>query len=104
MRTAFFVAGAAVLVAGASLILVAPFYVSTGFYSSELKTIQAETNSSVSPSSMYSIYSSYANTGEWMAIAGAIIAPVGAALLAYGLSSKKTEEKQVTPAEETLQG
>jgi hypothetical protein len=106
VRTAFLVAGAALLVAGASLIAFAPFYVNTGFYKAELKSLQVETNSSVSPSSMYSTYSSYADTGNWIAIAGATIAPVGAALLAYGLSAKKTEEKEklVTPAGEPRQG
>jgi len=106
VKTAFLVVGAALLVAGASLIALAPFYVSTGFYKEELKTIQEETNSSVTPSNIYSTYSSYADTGNWIAIAGAIIAPVGAVLLAYGLSAKETEEKenQVEPAAEPVQG
>jgi hypothetical protein len=106
MRTAFLVAGAALLVAGASLIALAPFYVSSGFYRAELKTIQAESNSSVTPSTVYSIYSSFADTGNWVAIAGAVTAPVGAALMAYGVSAKKTEEKEklVAPAAEPMQG
>jgi len=104
MRTAFLVAGAAILVAGASLIALAPFYVSTGFYSAELKSVQAELNASASPSVMYSAYSGYANTGNWIAVVGAIIAPVGAALLAYGLSTKKPEapEENVPRSTESI--
>ena len=106
MKTAFLVVGAAVLVAGASLIALAPFYVETGFYKAEMKSIQQATNSSITPSSLYSTYSSYADTGNWIAIAGAITAPVGAALLAYGLSAKKTDEKekQVASATEPVRG
>ena len=105
VRTVFLVVGAAVLVAGASLIALAPYYVDTGFYRAELKSFQVETNSSAASSVMYSTYSSYADTGNWIAIAGAIIAPLGAALLAYGLSAKKTEEKdsEVAPAAEPVQ-
>jgi len=98
------VIGAAVLVAGASLIALAPYYTQTGFYRVEFKY---GFNSSIvsNPSILYSKYSGYADTGDLIAIVGAIIAPVGAALLAYGLSERKTEEKerQVGSATEPMQ-
>jgi len=105
MRIAFMVIGAAVLVAGASLIAFAPYYTQTGFYRVELKYAFNSSSLVSNPSILYSQYSSYANTGDLMAIAGAIIAPVGAALLAYGLSARKTEEKekQVGSATEPIQ-
>jgi hypothetical protein len=106
MRTAFIVAGAALLVAGAALIAFAPFYTDTGFYRAELKYSQLAYNSSSAYSStVLNIYSGYADNGELIALAGVIVAPVGGALLAYGLSAKKTEanEKQAAPATEPTQ-
>jgi len=102
VKTVFLVIGAAVLVAGASLIAFAPFYSQTGFYKSQLKYAFNESSVVSNPSIVYSTYSSYADTADWIAIAGAILAPVGAALLAYGLSAKETEEKEkeVAPAAE----
>jgi len=105
MRTAFMVIGAAVLVAGASLIALAPYYTQTGFYRVELKYAFNSSSLISNPSFLYSQYSGYADTGDLVAIMGAIIAPVGAALLAYGLSGSKTEEKekQVGSATEPMQ-
>jgi len=97
MRPTIVAAGALVLVLGGTLMAFAPFYVSSGFYKSELKSIQSF-NSSANASSVLSSYSSYADTGELIALMGAIVAPVGAAILAYGLSKGKTEEKQTMPA------
>ena len=103
MKITFVVAGAALLVAGAALIAFSPFYVSTGFYKEELNQIQSGYNSS-SSASFASAYSSYANTGEQIALAGVVMSPLGAALLAYGISSRITEEKQKQlPAAEATQ-
>jgi len=96
MRPVFVAVGALVLVLGGTLVAFAPFYVSTGFYKAELNSIQSF-NSSTNTSSALSSYSSYADTGELIALVGTIIAPVGAAMLAYGLSKGKTEEKQTVP-------
>ena len=106
MRTAFVVAGAALLVAGATLIVFAPFYTETGFYRAELKYSQEVYNSSSTAStSVLSTYSSYADNGELIALAGVVVAPVGGALLAYGLTARKAEGtgKQTAPAPEPTQ-
>ena len=108
VRTAFLVAGAALLVAGATLMAFAPFYANTGFVRAELQQEEAVANSSSSSNvatTMLAAYSSYANNSELIALTGVIVAPIGAALLAYGLSAKKTEEneKQAAPGTDPMQ-
>jgi len=102
MRTAYLVVGAALLVAGAALIAFAPFYTNMGFFKAELKSTELEFNSSSTASSaMLSTYSSYADAGELIALAGVIIAPIGGALLGYGLSAEpEWDAKRAGPTTE----
>ncbi len=106
MRTAFVVVGAALLVAGGCLLAFAPFYTSTGFYTAELKYIQTSYNStSPNPSLVASTYASYADTGELIALVGAVIAPIGAGTLAYGIAAGRSggKEKQDASLVEPVQ-
>jgi len=95
------------LVAGATLMAFAPLYANTGFVRAELQQEEAVANSSSSSNvatTMLAAYSSYANNGELIALTGVIVVPIGAALLAYGLSAKKIEEneKQAAPAADLM--
>jgi len=102
MRIADIVIGAALLVAGAALIAFAPFFTTTGFYRAETQFSESF-NSSVA-ASLVSTYSFYADWGELIAIVGVVLAPVGAAILAYGLTVGKggEKEKQVPPVAEPV--
>ncbi len=102
MRIAFVVIGAAVLVAGASMIAFAPFYTNTGYYRAALHFTQV---GGFNASSAASLFSSYADRGELIAFVGVVLAPIGAAILAYGLASGKNgvKEGQAAPPIEPVQ-
>ena len=81
------------MVLGGALIAFASLYVSTGFLRAELGSIQSM-SSAVNATTVLSKYSSYADTGELISLAGAVVAPLGAAILAYGLSTGKSGKKE----------
>jgi hypothetical protein len=87
MRPMFVTVGAALLVLGSAMIAVGPFVVSTGFSKQELSYIQTNANG-VNQSTLYSIYDQTANQGELIVLTGALLAPVGAAMIAWGLTTK----------------
>jgi len=94
--------GAFALVLGLALIPVGSFVVNTGLFRTELQFSQA--SSQLNATSMSSQYAVYANEGEAITIVGAILAPVGAAILVYGFFEGRTagKGKQVaSPAEPT---
>jgi hypothetical protein len=85
--------GAFVLVLGGAMIAFASFYVSTGIFRAEFSSVQSLSSSS-NASALLTSYSNYADTGELISLVGAIFAPVGAAILAYGLATSKSGEEQ----------
>jgi hypothetical protein len=97
MRPMFVSVGAALLVLGSAMIAVGPFVVSTGFSREELSYIQTSANG-VNQSTLYSMYNQIANQGELIVLTGALLAPVGAWLMAYGLTSRKPEAPSSQPA------
>jgi hypothetical protein len=102
MKPALAAVGAAVLVLGLGLIFASPSIVEQGIYRSEFSQIGA---TSVNSTSIQSTISYYANFGEVVLILGVIIAPLGAAMTVYGMSSKPSEDagKQATPFTEPPQ-
>jgi len=90
MRPVFVTAGAVLLVLGASMMAAGPFVLSTGYVRQELELIQSNP-SGTNSSQLLSIYDSVANQGEFLVITGALLAPVGAGLMAYGLTARKQE-------------
>jgi hypothetical protein len=85
--------GAFALVLGGAMIAFASFYVSTGIFRAEFSSVQSLSSSS-NASALLTSYSNYADTGELISLVGAIFAPVGAAILAYGLATSKSGEEQ----------
>ena len=100
MRPVLTTTGAFALVLGVALIFFATFYVQTGVLRAE-----GSVSSTTNASTILSTYTNYAATGELISLAGVIIAPVGAAILAYGLSTGKRgeKEKQAVPSTESMQ-
>lgn len=84
--------GAFLLVLGGALIAFASFYVSTGFINAELGSAQSF-NSTMGVSTLLSKYSGIASTAELVSLAGVVLAPLGGAVLAYGVTQGKSEEK-----------
>ncbi len=102
MRIVFLVIGAGLLAAGGALIAFAPYYVTTGLYRAEFRASQSF-NQNVS--AIFSEYTNYVETGDLIALAGVIAAPIGAAMLAYGIAAGRAgeKEKQVAPVTPTTQ-
>jgi len=95
MRPMYVTVGAALLVLGAAMMAVGPFVVETSLYKQELSFVPS--NQSVNQSTIYSAYDNAANQGELTVLIGVVAAPVGAALMAYGLTSKKPESPSSAP-------
>lgn len=87
------------MVLGLTMLFAGSYYATAGLLKVELE------NTLVSGAPNYAtiatVYAGYANTGEYVVILGAVLAPVGAAVLTYGFSTvkaKDTEEEPFTDA------
>jgi len=87
------------LVLGGSLIAIAPLYVTTGFYKSEMQMLQ-QGASGFNSSNTLTTYGNIANQAMEIAFAGAILAAAGAAALVLGIVARmeKEAEKAYPPA------
>jgi hypothetical protein len=103
MKPVLMAVGAFLLVLGVLVLPLGSSVVSIGLFKAELQYSQSTTTPANS-TSVYTQYVAYADQAEMLAILGAILAPVGAALLVYGLAEGRNagKEKQVpSPMEPT---
>ncbi|MDG6909939.1 MAG: hypothetical protein JRN08_06185 [Nitrososphaerota archaeon] len=90
MRPALVAAGAALLVFGAALIMIAPIYVTTGLYKQEMQSISSPSSSFNSTKALQP-FTDISDQAMEIAFGGAIVAAIGGAALAYGIAVKKPE-------------
>ena len=94
--------GAALLALGFALILISPMFVSASLYKAEASAF-AGGASAANLSSIYKTVSSSIDQTEWIAIAGAVLAPVGGAIMVYALASTKSSKDVSEPTPSTMQ-
>jgi hypothetical protein len=83
------------------MIAVGPFVVSTGYLKQELQLFQSSPIGANSSKSLPS-FDSVANQGELIVLTGSLLAPLGAGLMAYGLTAKKPEPAMKTGVAEPI--
>ena len=105
MRPLLVVLGAFVLVLGFTLMNLGPTLTTTSFYKSEAKLFNIQANSSSSGTAalaqMYNDEVNTANQAEIIVLAGALLAPSGGAVLAFGLATTKRKDAG-TPIEPSV--
>jgi hypothetical protein len=107
LKSEFVVLGAFLLVFGGALIYYAPVLESGAFYKAEASVLQGEgvTNANIT-GTMAAAYNQAVNTlnqAETISLVGVVVAPIGAAALAYGLTAGREQPKPsaTEPAQST---
>jgi hypothetical protein len=101
LRPIVVVVGVFVLILGCALISVGPFLTSSAFYREEVNLIRQGASGTNQNSTIIALTNDL-NQATTVVLLGAILAPIGGAILAYGLITKKGE-KVVAEAGETRQ-
>ena len=106
MRPALVTAGVLLLVLGGTLIAIGPVMMQAGFYRLEAQAISQTSPTGSNVRSILASELTYVNEGQAAALVGAVLAPIGAAILAYGLitgGSRMKAEEPVPVAEPSHQ-
>ena len=97
MMTVAVVAGVFVLILGCALISVGPFLTTSAFYKEEANMMRQAGSGTPNMNSTYVSLSNDLDQATRVVLLGAILAPIGGTILAYGLITKEGQ-KVVTEA------